>query len=226
MRKIGGSAFGQAGDEGRARSGHEEAAMAISRSDQRAARLRRVWRMALLLRGPGAAAWPIHEAVGRAKGMESIEPVRLERMVVFECRQHRGAGEVARHQEEADSPGSASADAAEAYAALGALPAQAREAWLLRRVEAMDEVAAARTMDCSKTAMNRHLDRAEALLGEAGVDGEAMRGAIERWLDAAASRVPADPRRVARRRGFRRALWAAVGLALAAVAAAIWLSSR
>lgn len=48
-----------------------------------------------------------------------------------------------------------------ALAALAELPAQQREAWILRALDAENEIDASKAMDCSRTALARHLEHAE-----------------------------------------------------------------
>jgi len=209
----------------------------VSRGDRRAAGLRRAWRLALLFSGDVERAREVHTAVGLRAKVEAIEAYRLDRLVVLEHRERRGprrrvsrdrgdgVGAASSASEAAGAVGASAGegsargliDAAWAYEALEALSPQGREAWLLRRVEGMEEIAAARAMDCSKTALGHHLRHAERSMEEAGLDGEGLRRSIVGWLEATAPHPPAEPRAARRRRRLRRAAWA-VGIAAAAAA--------
>lgn len=208
----------------------------ITEADQRAARLRRVWRLALLLSGDVGQAAMLYRAVGGSTRIETVDAVRLDRLVVLEHRERQSADADDAATDEVE-PETASRDghidesgkrltAGEAYAALERATAQGRLAWLLRRVEGMAEVEAARAMDCSKTALNTHLQRAEATLSGIGADGQAMAEAIGRWVDSAASGCPADPRIAQRRARRRRLLGVLIAIAAAAGAVGIWLALR
>ncbi|MHC4976742.1 MAG: RNA polymerase sigma factor [Planctomycetota bacterium] len=101
-----------------------------------------------------------------------------------------------------------------AFRACERLDRQQMEAWLLHRVEDLDLRQAARAMDCSTSALQRHLERAEASLGQT-LGGEYVE-AIER-LRAQSRGVETLPSlrwmrdRVRRSRATRRVV---VGIAL------------
>ncbi|NNF43305.1 MAG: hypothetical protein HKN62_09700, partial [Phycisphaerales bacterium] len=95
--------------------------------------------------------------------------------------------------------------------ALADLPGQAREAWVLGHVYRLEPRALARAMDCSRTAVLRHLDQAQAALTPAEEAANALRAY------AATLEVPAFYRDARRRRRWRRLV---VRICVALVAAA------
>lgn len=113
----------------------------------------RVWRLAFLLTGSRARAGElVVEVLGRRADPSELDAAHLDRLVVL----------ASRHHTPSPAPG---ADGA--HARLLALPAQAKEAWILSRVDGLDELAVARAMDCSRTAARRHLVHADDLLAQA-----------------------------------------------------------
>ncbi len=97
---------------------------------------------------------------------------------------------------------------------------QPREAWLLRRVEQLDETQAARAMDCSKTALNHHLDRADTVMRSRFCDrADAVADAIR---DAADQLEPAPYIEAWQARRRRRWWWWIIAALIATVAALLW----
>jgi|GEM_PF-3585120 len=113
--------------------------------------------------------------------------------------------------------------AQEALAALAKLDEQPREAWVLARLFQHDSRATSRAMDCSTSAVGRHLaiasDTLEAILG----DGVACSTtALRSWLDSDAVAMPAGfTRRLGarkKRRSVARLVRIAIGVLIVAVA--------
>ncbi len=122
---------------------------------------RRVWRLAYLLTGDESAAGEMFEKIMRdRKAIESVEPDRLDRLIVMRAREMMGA---LKTRFVLDPH----------VALLYGLPSGSREAWLLIHVEDMDELTAAKAMDCSKKALSLHLTRAEEELRRELGDGVA-----------------------------------------------------
>lgn len=132
---------------------------------------RRVWRVAFLLTGNTDAAGQLFKLIMRdRRRIESIDPARLDRLVVMRAREH---AERTRQQ----------FDPEPALAPVYALDEQPLEAWVLRRVEQLDEITAARAMDCSKTALRLHLNVADEALAQAKVDAEVLASALRQRAD-------------------------------------------
>src|SRR5215207_1672933 len=120
----------------------------------RAAYERRVWRLAYLLSGDPAGAAVLVDRVLRGQpDLASLEPARLDRVVIQHARElPRRRGAV--------PPITAPVPAGEVRKAMDALlsiPEQPREAWVLARVDELDELHFSRAMDCSRTASRNHL---------------------------------------------------------------------
>jgi DNA-directed RNA polymerase specialized sigma24 family protein len=104
--------------------------------------------------------------------------------------------------------------------AAAALPRQSLEAWILTRIEQLDEVRVARAMDCSRTAAERHLRRADELVQPvlAGWTGGRPEAALD-LLRAALDRLDPGPEVKAVRARVRRARRLRVALALLCIVA-------
>jgi hypothetical protein len=106
-----------------------------------------------------------------------------------------------------------------AHDVIASLPLQAAEAWVLRRLDDLDPIRACRAMDCSRSAADRFLERADRELADRLGEEHAARVAA---LRAAADELAPDPRVVAscmqraRARSRRR-----VGLAVAIIGATL-----
>ena len=130
---------------------------------------RRIWRLAFLLTGSADGAASLINRIQRVqKSPESLEPALLDRLIIQNARSIPRADIVAL------PPVPRSQVAAPASAALSAalkLPHQPLEAWVLRRLDDLDDLHIARAMDCSKTAARQHLAAADesmaTRLGEA-----------------------------------------------------------
>lgn len=141
--------------------------MARPDPDRRLAYQRRAWRLAVMLSDSPAQARDLFEHLMRElPDIERLDPVRLDRMVIMRAREYQPPLE-----DQAAHPGAElgqpPADAAtHALLLARTLPRQAMESWLLRHVDQMDDREIAKAMDCSMTALLRHLDVAEAHMRE------------------------------------------------------------
>ncbi len=180
---------------------------------------RRIWRLAFLLTGdPEAAAGLITRVLRSRPDPTTLDPARLDRLIIL------------RSRESAPTPRTLSAiDAPEgAASALGAalrLPPQPLEAWVLSRVDLLDELHVSRAMDCSRTATRTHLgaadERMKTLLGDRL---EASVGALRAYADALDPEpLIARARERARRHRNRRAA-IVLGIGAIALLAAVWLA--
>lgn len=136
-------------------------------ADRRQALERRVWRLAFLLTGnrEGAAAL-VDRILDAQSDLDALEPARLDRLVILQARELMG---VAVPPPLSHPPAAAEA-ISKGLAAAHSLSAQPREAWILARVDLVDELWMSRAMDCSRTAARTHLAAADenmrARLGE------------------------------------------------------------
>lgn len=114
-------------------------------------------------------------------------------------------------------------------AALQQIPEQAREAWILRVLDAVDPIEASRSMDCSRTAMQRHLEVAEQSI--AATIGSRAAAAVAA-LRAEADALDPEPffLDIARRRRIhqhvRIAVLLAAGVLMVGVAVFVWIAVR
>ena len=158
-------------------------------AQQREVYERRIWRLAYLLTGNAPGAARLADRVLRDQPrIERLEPARLDRTVI----QH--ARDLPRTTSEAipDLP-APQGEAAEALRAVLSLPEQPREAWVLARVDELEDLHVSRAMDCSKTASRNHLNAADAQMASRFA-GDALRPA--RALRAFADSL--DPGRIIR----------------------------
>ncbi len=153
---------------------------------------RRLERLALLLTGRperarrivrGVAAAHLAPARRPRRRPAAVSPDHLERQVLLACRRE-------------PAPAAAGPPVA-AFAPLDGLPAQLREAFVLVRVLGRSLREAARAMDCSRTAVRRHLGRADEALRSAAAIPAAPSpaagdlAALVRHLRAATWQAPA-----------------------------------
>jgi len=138
---------------------------------------RRIWRLAFLLTGnPDRAADLIGAVLRDQPKPGSVEPARLDRTIILHAREVRQPPGVTVHMSEA---------ATRAMKVLLAIPGQPREAWVLTRLDDLDELRVSRAMDCSKTAAARHLKAAdEQMRHRLGPHLEAGIAALKREADA------------------------------------------
>jgi hypothetical protein len=184
---------------------------------ERAACERRVYRLATLLTGSPRAAVAIVEAVVDAQpDLGALDSAHLDRLTVLRSRE-RDAAAIA-----LEGAPRRLADA------LAELPFQAREAWIFRRLYRVDQREAARAMDCSVTAADRHLERADIELNETlGPEPDASIEAFRRYTLTLDLPHPVRRRRRLRERQ-RRAIWllALAAFVLGAIAGLLWVASR
>lgn len=141
----------------------------MSATDANTAADRRIWRLAFLLTGNGAGATTLIDQIHRVqRNPLSLEPALFDRMIIQNARSIPRSGSPV--VPAGNVPAATLAGAESALTALLSLNQQPREAWILRRIDDVDELHAARAMDCSKTAARTHLSSAEesmaARLGE------------------------------------------------------------
>ena len=142
----------------------KRAERAARRATQREAFERRCWRLALLLTGNDDDASRTLDAVARtARDLAHVDAVRLDRLTVLHAREVVARKRRTPPSDEIRPPDGPGADA---LRALGAMKPQAREAWVLARVDELDPVHVARAMDASRTASGHFLEAAEAHLRE------------------------------------------------------------
>lgn len=158
---------------------------------------RRIWRLAFLLTGNAHAAAELIHGVTRSRpDPATLEPARLDRLIVLRSREHPAGGEP-------QMPG-APDDARLALRSALALPPQPLEAWILTRVDELDALHVSRAMDCSRTAAGNHLAAAdERMKSRLGPDHDRAVAALRAYADsidpvpliAAARRRAAERRR-------------------------------
>lgn len=116
---------------------------------------RRVYRLALLLTGDREAAMNVVQHVVDAQpDLDQIDSAHLDRLTVLRSREHASA--------EYQLNGVPD----DIAAALRDMPAQHREAWIFARMYRLPLREMARAMDCSTTAVARHLDLADTAMRE------------------------------------------------------------
>ncbi len=122
---------------------------------------RRVWRLGFLLTGNADAASSLIGLVRRTrKDAASLEPAILDRMII------QNARSLAREQTASlpavsQSTPATLATATDALSAALKLSRQPLEAWVLKRLDDLDDLHIARAMDCSKSAARLHLGAAD-----------------------------------------------------------------
>ncbi len=174
---------------------------------------RRVYRFASLLTGnPHAAIGVIESVIDAQPDLRRPDSAHLDRLTVLRSREIRPG----RIDDAALGPAVA--------AALSALSAQQREAWVLRHVYRSPFRETARAMDCSITATRRHLKRAEESMNATLADDASPAGAALLRYSLSLD-VPTfyHRRRMRRARLRQLMLLVATLLALGAFLAAAWL---
>ncbi|HBS29754.1 MAG TPA: hypothetical protein DEB06_09965 [Phycisphaerales bacterium] len=191
-------------------------------ADPRIESLHRSWRRALLLTGSADGAERVMRAVLTVQDNPlKLSAARRDRLLIQRAREASFAAPAR------EIPFHVEGGARQLFEASRALPRQSLEAWLLRDLEGLDEIDAARAMDCSRTAMNRFRDQStqalRALLGE-GYDGalESLRGAVIA-SDPALALARIDRALAAARRRRRRVALAQVLLLLACLGVVAWV---
>lgn len=109
----------------------------------------------------------------------SLEPARLDRLIIQTAR-------TLAPPRVPDSPGlDMPQPAAAALRALRSLPHQPREAWVLSRVDELDELRMGQAMDCSRMAARNHLESAQASMAAIlGTDLDAAATDLRRFADS------------------------------------------
>lgn len=166
-----------------------------------------LWRQALALTGERESAeWVVAAAIGACDNPLKLRADRRDRLITQWARESER-----RRTEPAGSPANLglAPEGAQLWTASRALPRLQLEAWTLRVLEGMEEIRAARALDCSRTAMNAALDEAEErlrrLMGEGYVTAidTIRRGLAEADASAVA---PAIAERTRRARSRRRVI--------------------
>lgn len=149
------------------------------RHEHRHALERRIWRLAFLLTGDPAGAAALVDRILKAQPRpESLDPAHLDRLVIQQAREMDRAKAAPAQV----APGSGLEPAAqEALTAALSMPHQPLEAWVLARVDELDELRMSRAMDCSKTAARNHL----------GAGDEQMRAKLGGKLEASVAALKA-----------------------------------
>lgn len=120
---------------------------------------RRVWRLAFLLTAnPDAASTLV--SILPAPRHDAIEPAILDRTIIQNARSLPRADAVNLSATPLCAPVTLTL-ATDALAAAHKLPRQPLEAWILKRIDDLDDLHIARAMDCSKTAARTHLAAAD-----------------------------------------------------------------
>jgi hypothetical protein len=140
-------------------------------------------RLATLLLGEPAAAAALVRSLGRRVLRDaSLDDLHLDRLVLLRARERMSPGPAQPPSHPDGTP-----PLPEPFSRLAQLPHQQRESWVLVRVQQIPARDAARRMDCSLTAMLRHLEQADVAMQASGWDEAGM---IE--LRAAMDRLDAD----------------------------------
>ncbi len=188
--------------------------------ERRNALERRVWRLAFLLTGDreGAAAL-VDRILDAQANLDALEPARLDRLVILQAREMMGVASLP----PADfSNGPLQERALRAAHAMGA---QAREAWVLARVDIVDELWMSRAMDCSRTAARQHLAGAdEVMRSRLGGDYDAAVMELRKFADSLdPGPIIAANRRKRHRRRLERRMAAGIIVAVVILGAAVVL---
>ena len=173
---------------------------------------RRVYRLSCLLGGdPALALRVIESVIDVPAGMASLDGAHLDRLTILRTR------------ELIDRPRPLAGIDPILARRFADLPFQHREAWVLREVYGIEPRDAARAMDCSVTALERHLAGARSGIEQSAGEGEALSEALRaRSLELSPPKLLRKQRRtIARvRRVLRIVLRVAMLLAILAVVAA------
>jgi hypothetical protein len=127
---------------------------------------RRIWRLSFLITGNELAAAELVDRVQRAHDVRGMEPARLDRLIIQQAREMLGTASGASRTAGRTPPRSplmqqAPPAAQHAFAIVQSLAEQPREAWVLSRIDQVDDLHVSRAMDCSKTAAMNHLSAAD-----------------------------------------------------------------
>lgn len=168
---------------------------------------RRIARLAFLLTGDHDRAVAMAASILRRRSnADTLDAAHLDRLVILDARRIR------------PRPDASTPDAA-AHARLLSLPPQPREAWILTRLDGLDELAVAKSMDCSRTAVRLHLSVAEQALGQ---DAElALALALARLSDSVKPGDDIATRESADREERRRRMLVVLSIVVLASAAGV-----
>lgn len=192
-------------------------------AEVRSAWQRRAWRLALLLTGDASRAGDVVRAARRAlRHGAPPDAAQLDRLIIQQLRV------AARRRPRTTQPHPQPTDpsARRLLEALHALPQQPREAWVLRRIDRLDERHTARAMDCSRTAAERHLAAADrALTSQLDQTLDAATTALQAWADhlPVDELMEATAARAAHARRRRLAVSVAIGLGVVMLFGLVWL---
>lgn len=122
----------------------------------------RLWRQALALTGDRRSAeWVVASALGATDNPNKMRQDRRDRLITQWARESlRREALQTTHGDHLDF----GPEGAQLWSASRALPRLQLEAWTLRVLEGMEEIRAARALDCSRTSMNAALHEAETAL--------------------------------------------------------------
>jgi DNA-directed RNA polymerase specialized sigma24 family protein len=169
---------------------------------------RRVWRLAYLISGDAAGAARLADRIFRARiDLDALDAARLDRVIIQRAREIRASKKKA-----ADAQAAAAVkpegDAAELLRTVRELPEQPREAWVLARVDGLDELHVSRAMDCSKTAARNHLHAAEErVMARYGPRLQQMVDELRKFADGLdPGRIIVEQRMLRRKEARKRAL--------------------
>jgi hypothetical protein len=124
----------------------------------------RAWRLAFLLTGDGAGAGElVHRVLKMQPNVLDLEPQRLDRLVVLQSREWAARRRCDTPAQMAQPP-EPTGPAAAAATAMHELARQPLEAWVLARIDEVDEMWMARAMDSSKKAASMHLKAADEVM--------------------------------------------------------------
>jgi DNA-directed RNA polymerase specialized sigma24 family protein len=174
---------------------------------RRAAIERRVWRLAYLITGDAAGAARLADRIFRARiDLESLDAARLDRVIIQQARELRPARRRPIDLGSADAV-RPTGDAAELLTTVRQIPEQPREAWVLARLDNLDELHVSRAMDCSKTAARNHLHAAEEqVLARYGPRLQQMIDGLRTFADALdPGRIITEQRQLRRKEARKRA---------------------
>jgi hypothetical protein len=183
---------------------------------------RRIWRLGYLLTGDSAGAAGLVDRVLRTRpDAVEMEPPKLDRLIIQQAR------EGPRRQA---TPGASETPEQKVLREAQLLSEQPREAWVLSRIDRLDELHVSLAMDCSRSATRNHLAAADEQMRARLYGKEEPIEALRRFADGldpgdiiAAHR--AEQRARARRRLAVIGAIAFVALLLAAYAALKILAS-
>ncbi|MCK4873698.1 MAG: sigma-70 family RNA polymerase sigma factor [Phycisphaerales bacterium] len=180
----------------------------------------RIVRLAVVLTGDKEAAVRLIERVlgdrPRRRDVARMDLAHVDRLAVLRAREVRASKD---HRAKHDV---FAGEAGRVLSALHTLPGQPMEAWVLAHVERLDLREVSRAMDCSTTAIGRHLEHAEAKLRDLfGDEADEAAGALYRAMEMyRPGEVIATVRGVRRRRTWGRLV---VALVLVVVAVTVVL---